>query len=508
MSEQKSDRQWHAEQARAERKARLSRMKDKNGGKKPVRTGNPAFKIVGIILLVLAVLAAGGWYVLNSSLPQQTLAAMTINGDKIKVAELNYYFYMTASSYGIDMTDPKTAEASLATPSSVEGYATYRDLILEAAARQVQENYMLASEATKAGLSLDDSDRAKISEFYKTLQAQAESENMTLTNFMAKYFGKGATQETLTPAFERLLLAQKFARQKKTATVISDADIEKYYNEHKNDYDVVTYRAFTFKSDAADTATDAEKTTAAAAAHTKAEAMATLVSDEESFKAQALANATADEKNTYATSDASLVTNARYSGISSLPQSQWLFDSARKAGDKTVVDETGSAGSTVLYFLSRSIDNQPRVNVRHILIRADEASATDAELAAAKAKAEEILAQYRAGAQTEEAFAELARANSADSNASDGGLYTNIYPGQMVDTFNAWIFDKSRQPGDTGIVQSNYGYHVMYFVGQAGEEWKINIHDVLAEQAYDAYLKDLKASYPYEMNSLGLRFVP
>ncbi len=171
MSEQKSDRQWHAEQARAERKARLSRMKDKNGGKKPVRTGNPAFKIVGIILLVLAVLAAGGWYVLNSSLPQQTLAAMTINGDKIKVAELNYYFYMTASSYGIDMTDPKIAEASLATPSSVEGYATYRDLILEAAARQVQENYMLASEATKAGLSLDDSDRAKISEFYKTLQA-------------------------------------------------------------------------------------------------------------------------------------------------------------------------------------------------------------------------------------------------------------------------------------------------------------------------------------------------
>jgi hypothetical protein len=113
---------------------------------------------------------------------------------------------------------------------------------------------------------------------------------------MAKYFGKGATPETLTPAVDRLLLAQKFARQKKTATVISDADIEKYYNEHKNDYDVVTYRAFTFKSDAADTATDAEKTTAAAAAHTKAEAMATLVSDEESFKAQALANATADEK--------------------------------------------------------------------------------------------------------------------------------------------------------------------------------------------------------------------
>ena len=37
----------------------------------------------------------------------------------------------------------------------------------------------------------------------------------------------------------------------------------------------------------------------------------------------------------------------------------------------------------------------------------------------------------------------------------------------MVRNFNDWCFDKSRKPGDTGIVESDYGVHVMYFVGDS-----------------------------------------
>ncbi len=61
-------------------------------------------------------------------------------------------------------------------------------------------------------------------------------------------------------------------------------------------------------------------------------------------------------------------------------------------------------------------------------------------------------------------FAFLAAENSADTgSASNGGLYEEIYPGQTVDAFDAWCFDASRQPGDTDIVETQYGYHVMYF---------------------------------------------
>ena len=33
----------------------------------------------------------------------------------------------------------------------------------------------------------------------------------------------------------------------------------------------------------------------------------------------------------------------------------------------------------------------------------------------------------------------------------------------MVEQFEDWCFDKERKPGDTGIVETKYGYHVMYY---------------------------------------------
>ncbi|MBO4914151.1 MAG: peptidylprolyl isomerase, partial [Oscillospiraceae bacterium] len=82
--------------------------------------------------------------------------------------------------------------------------------------------------------------------------------------------------------------------------------------------------------------------------------------------------------------------------------------------------------------------------------------------------ANSLLNEYSAGARTEEAFAALATANSTDTGStSNGGLYENVYKGQMVAPFEDWCFDASRQSGDTGIVKTDYGYHVMYFVGRS-----------------------------------------
>ena len=54
----------------------------------------------------------------------------------------------------------------------------------------------------------------------------------------------------------------------------------------------------------------------------------------------------------------------------------------------------------------------------------------------------------------------------------NGGLYENIYPGQMVEPFEDWCYDAARATGDTGIVETTYGYHVMYFVGNTGETYR------------------------------------
>lgn len=122
-----------------------------------------------------------------------------------------------------------------------------------------------------------------------------------------------------------------------------------------------------------------------------------------------------------------------------------------------------------------SKDDPNMVNVRHVLITpkaAEDAETdengqpvlTDADWAAAEARAQEILTEWTDGAATEESFATLAAENTEDPGSqSTGGLYENVYPGQMVETFNDWCFDPARQPGDTGIVRTDYGFHVMYF---------------------------------------------
>ena len=35
----------------------------------------------------------------------------------------------------------------------------------------------------------------------------------------------------------------------------------------------------------------------------------------------------------------------------------------------------------------------------------------------------------------------------------------------MVAEYDKWIFDAARKEGDTDIVKTDYGYHVMYFIG-------------------------------------------
>ena len=114
------------------------------------------------------------------------------------------------------------------------------------------------------------------------------------------------------------------------------------------------------------------------------------------------------------------------------------------------------------------------VDVRHILILPEGATIetvtteefSDEAWAAGEQKAQEILDQWLSGDKTEDSFATLANENSADTGSNtNGGLYSGVTKGQMVEAFNDWCFDSSRQVGDYGIVKTQYGYHIMYFCG-------------------------------------------
>jgi hypothetical protein len=91
---------------------------------------------------------------------------------------------------------------------------------------------------------------------------------------------------------------------------------------------------------------------------------------------------------------------------------------------------------------------------------------SDAEKEAAKKKAQEYLDMWKNGAADELSFSQLVKEYSDDGYAETGGLYENIHPeSNYVDNFKNWAIDPARQPGETDIIETEYGYHVMYFVG-------------------------------------------
>jgi hypothetical protein len=65
-------------------------------------------------------------------------------------------------------------------------------------------------------------------------------------------------------------------------------------------------------------------------------------------------------------------------------------------------------------------------------------------------------------------FAEKAIALSADGGSrADGGLYSNLKPGQLPAALDSWCFDGVRQNGDAEIFTTEYGIHILYFVSAA-----------------------------------------
>ena len=88
--------------------------------------------------------------------------------------------------------------------------------------------------------------------------------------------------------------------------------------------------------------------------------------------------------------------------------------------------------------------------------------------AACEAEAQTMLEYWqKKNRGTEATFAETAHHQSADTGMGEnGGLYRGIRKGQLTQVLDSWCFDPLRQSGDTAIVRSDYGVHILYFSGR------------------------------------------
>ena len=142
------------------------------------------------------------------------------------------------------------------------------------------------------------------------------------------------------------------------------------------------------------------------------------------------------------------------------------------------------------------IDDSATVNVRHILVSSED-------------KAKEVLAEWKKGAATAESFGELAKKYTEDTGSAEtGGLYEDVSEGEMVEAFDSWIFAEGRKEGDTDIVKTDYGYHVMYFAGEGSKMWEINAENAMIAENIDKLCAEYVKTWPLTVKNGTIKRLP
>lgn len=526
-----------AELYREERKKRMASAAKKKSKTSPqaAKAKKLAGKIIGIVLAVVLVLGAIYGTLNFFGVPQKVLTAAKVGGEKVSVAKYNFYYmdiyqnlYNTAQQYdttygegygamytGYDASKSPMEQAyTLGTIEGVESEnPTWADYIRVNTLNYLQSYIAYSKLAREAGMTLTEEELASIEEQIESVRSTASSNDFSLNRWLIQLYGKGVDEKLMREIMEERQLASNYAQQKQQeiTDAITDEKIEAEYNENITEYALLSVSAFTVTADTsaiASDATDDEKaaatTEAMAKAKTQADEYAAKVTDAASLLAQAKAY------NSSATDESVLQTDVTAASIASAfgqPAGEWVMAAERAVGDVTVVESTN--GYTILYMteLPHKDINKP-VDVRHILINFPTESdgtpseISDSEKAAYHEKAEAIYKQYLENP-TEENFATLANSNSEDTGSNtNGGLYEDVAVGTMVTEFNDWCFDANRKPGDSGIVETRFGYHIMYFVGNDNEEtWKTTVQTALANKEFSTFDESIINGDEYKIDN-------
>ena len=468
-----------------------------------------AFVVVMAVILVVAIVVGVKQTITTQGILEKNTTAMTIGDHKVSNAELNYFyidavnsFYSNygsyASMFGLDVTKPLN-EQYQDEASSV----TWADYFLATAKDNAVSIYAMADAAEAAGYTLPEDQAAEIDTQLESLEVYATLYGYTSEDqYLKAMYGSGASMKGYEEYNKLQALANSYYNQYADSLTYEDADLRAKEEENFGAYSSYSFNSYylttskfqtggTTAEDGTVTYSDEEKAAAAEAVKAAAEEiLAQEISSVEELDA-AIAALSVNEGQSAAST---AYTDTLYANVNS-NYADWITESGRKEGDMAIFpNETVSTaedgtetttlnGYYIVYYIGSNDNEFALKNVRHILVapahnheegetHEDGETYSEEELAAAKASAEEILESWKNGEATEEAFAALANEKSADGDGTTGGLYENVYPGQMVTNFNDWCFDDSRKTGDTGIVESTYGYHVMYFVGDSQQTYR------------------------------------
>ena len=451
---------------------------------------------IGIVVLVALVCLVASFPIRTYLATHETY--VVVNGEAVNKVEFDYQYNLTKNNY-ITQYGSYLTYFGLDTSKdlSTQMYSdtlTWQDYFEQNAVESLKQNKALMAEAKAAGFTYDTTD--EYNTFKETIKTSAASAGISEKEYVRSIYGSYATMGRIEEYVKNDMVMNAYYQKLQEDNAPSDDEIQSYYEENKATYDSVDYRLTTIEAElptepteladpVEETAADTTGTTDGTAATDSTQDTAYQPSDAEIAKAMEDAKVLADDAEQTVAKDGEAHENEQKSSVNYLI-SDWLFDDARKAGDTTVITNDNSHCYYAVAFEKRYLDETPSADVRVIIPTEDKTG-------------EEILEEWKSGAATEDSFAELCKKYTQDTSAvENGGLFEQVTKTGMTEELSNWIFDNSRQAGDTVAITVSDTAYVLYYIGQDQPEWKINIKNTLVSDTMSQHMQDITADVTVE----------
>ena len=477
------------------------------------------FVVVLALMVCIAAVVGVTKTIEGSGIREKKTVALTIGDKQLNNAELNYYYIDGVNAFanqygdylylvGLDATVPLDEQIL-----NEETGETWADSFMNDAVENAKAIQTLCAEAEAQGFTLTDEDLENIEASIATTEmyAQYYYQYPTLEDYLKAMYGHGATEESYREYYTMGYTAEAYQQAYIDGLTYEDADLREAEAADYRAYNTYSYNyyylnAYNFVEAPEGTAqadyTAEQKAQGAEAAEEIAKTL--TAEDITSIEALDAAIAALPMNKDIVNPKSFESDDLKYASINSL-FADWVADEARQEGDVKYFKQTDTDGNVtgiyVVMFKRASDNNFPLANVRHILVAFEGGTAdastgamtyTDEEKNAAHVEAMKILKEWTDGEATEESFAALANEKSDDGDGTTGGLFEDVIPGQMVENFNDWCFDEARKAGDTDLVETEYGWHVMYYVGDSETLYRdYMIENDLKNADYTAWYTEL-----------------
>lgn len=509
------------------------RQREERAEAKKLKVYTTVFLVAVIVIACVAVGTLLYRHISSSGIFERSTIAAQIGDEKLDTAVMAYYYndainkmYSSvyaqygdsyASTYfdmmGLDLSKPLNEQTYDMDKEKYPEGTTWADFFIDSALETAKSDYALYKLAKDAGYKLDEETQASYDEAVENLSNTAGMYGYSNADqYLKAVYGNGARLSSYKDYLYRNAVAQSFYQNRFQGLSFDDAALREYESEHKNDfnsydysYGYISYQSYleggTEGEDGTTEYSEEEKNAARAKAKEVADALGAAktaeelktMSGDQEIVGSTVINVTSQKHTLHTNIDTTL--------------SDWLADADRKIGEIGIIENVNQNseseekeinGYYVIVLEGKTDNNQLMSNVRHLLVSfeggtTDENTGTttytDEEKAIAKTEAESLLKKWQDGDATEESFIELVKQYSDDSSAESGGLYENINPdSQYVENFLNWSIDDSRKTGDVEIVETEYGYHIMYYVGKSEESYRDHmIRDILKNEDQDAW---------------------